>query len=127
MKNACKFTRKVRRPASKEDGESAVLAKLAKLPRPDRLIGERLHAIIRTNAPMLSPKVWHGMPAYVRDRKVVCFFQSGQKLNTRYSTLGFCDKANLDDGHMWPTAYALKTLTPVEEATIAALVRMAVD
>jgi len=114
-------------PEDKADGESAVLAKFAALPQPDRAIGERLHAIIKANAPSLSPKTWYGMPAYAKDGNVICFFQSGQKFKARYATLGFSDKANLDDGRMWPTAYALKELTAAEEATISALVRKAVS
>ncbi len=113
--------------AKKEDGESAVLEKLAALPQPDRAIGERLHAIIKASAPALSPKTWYGMPAYARDGNVVCFFQSGQKFKTRYATLGFSDKARLDDGHMWPTAFALKELTAAEEAKICALIKKAVS
>jgi uncharacterized protein YdhG (YjbR/CyaY superfamily) len=113
--------------ADKADGESAVLAKIAALPQPDRAIGERLHAIIKANAPSLSPKTWYGMPAYARDGNVVCFFQSAQKFKTRYVALGFSDKAHLDEGHMWPTAFALKELTVAEEAKICALVRRAVS
>jgi uncharacterized protein YdhG (YjbR/CyaY superfamily) len=109
------------------DGESAVLAKIAALPQPDRAMAERLHAIIKANAPALSPKTWYGMPAYARDGNVVCFFQSGQKFKTRYATLGFSDKANLDEGQMWPTAFALKELTAAEEAKIGALVKKAVS
>src|ERR1700730_16384860 len=108
------------------DGESAVLAKIAALPQPDRAMSERLHAIIKANAPALSPKTWYGMPAYAKDGNVVCFFQSAQKFKTRYATLGFSDKANLDEGHLWPTAFALKELTPAEEAKIGALVKKAV-
>ncbi len=108
-------------------GESAVLAKIAGLPPPDRTMAERLHAIIKANAPALSPKTWYGMPAYAKDGNVVCFFQSAQKFKTRYATLGFSDKANLDEGHMWPTAFALKELTAAEEAKIAALVKKAVS
>jgi uncharacterized protein YdhG (YjbR/CyaY superfamily) len=115
------------RRADKTDGESAVLAKIAALPQPDRAMGERLHAIIKANAPALSPKTWYGMPAYAKDGNVVCFFQSGQTFKTRYATLGFSDKANLDEGHMWPTAFALKELTTAEEAKICALVRKAVS
>lgn len=111
----------------KEDGESAVLANIAAMPGPDRAIAERLHAIIQANAPTLSPRLWYGMPAYARDGKVVCFFQSAQKFNTRYATLGFSHDANLDDGVMWPTAFALKQLTAAEEARIAALVKQAVN
>ena len=113
--------------ASKADGEGAVLAKIAAMPEPDRAIGKRLHAIVKASAPALSPKLWYGMPAYARDDKVVCFFQSAQKFKTRYATFGFSDKANLDDGHLWPTAFALKALTAVEEARIGALVKQAVS
>jgi uncharacterized protein YdhG (YjbR/CyaY superfamily) len=107
--------------------ESAVLAKIAALPQPDRAIGERLHAIIKANAPDLAPRTWYGMPAYAKEGKVVCFFQSGQKFKTRYATLGFSDKANLDEGQMWPTAFAIKELTAAEEERIGALVRQAVS
>ena len=113
------------RRADKADGESAVLAKIAALTQPDRVIGERLHAIIKANAPALSPKTWYGMPAYARDGNVVCFFQSAQKFKSRYATIGFSDKANLDEGHMWPTAFALKELTAAAEARICALVKKA--
>jgi len=115
------------RRADKADEESAVLAKIAALPQPDRAMGERLHAIIKANAPALSPKTWYGMPAYAKDGNVVCFFQSAQTFKTRYATLGFSDKANLDEGHMWPTAFALKELTAADEAMIAALVKKAVS
>ena len=110
---------------NKADGENDVLAKIAEMPEPDRALAERLHAIIRANAPALAPKTWYGMPAYARDGKVVCFFQSAQKFNTRYATLGFSDIANLDEGAMWPTAFALKELTAAEEARIGALVKQA--
>ena len=113
--------------ADKADGESDVLGKIAEMPEPDRAIGERLHAIIKASAPSLSPKLWYGMPAYAKDGKVVCFFQGAQKFNTRYATLGFSDQANLDEGAMWPTAFALKELTAAEEARIAALVKKAVS
>src|SRR5438876_3828174 len=113
--------------ADKTDGESAVLAKIAAMREPDRALGKRLHAIIRASAPALSPKLWYGMPAYAKDDKVVCFFQSAQKFNTRYATLGFSDKANLDEGALWPTAFALKQLTATEEARIDALVKKAVS
>jgi hypothetical protein len=113
--------------ADKADGEGAVLAKIAAMPEPDRAMGKRLHAIIKASAPALSPKLWYGMPAYAKDGKIVCFFQSAQKFNTRYATLGFSDKANLDDGHLWPTAFALKELTAAEEARIGALVKKAVS
>jgi hypothetical protein len=112
--------------ADRADGESAVLAQIAAMPGPDRAIGERLHAIIKASAPALSPRLWYGMPAYARDGKVVCFFQSAQKFKTRYATLGFMHEANLDDGAMWPTAFALKELTAAEEARIGALVKKAV-
>jgi uncharacterized protein YdhG (YjbR/CyaY superfamily) len=112
--------------ATKADGESDVLAKIAEMPDQDRAIAERLHAIVRAAAPSLSPRTWYGMPAYAReDGKVVCFFQSGYKFKTRYATLGFSDKANLDEGAMWPSAFALKELTDVEEARISALVKKA--
>ena len=106
--------------------ESAVLAKIATMPAPDRAMGERLHAIIKASAPGLAPRLWYGMPAYAKDGAVVCFFQSAQKFKTRYATLGFSDKATLDEGHMWPTAYALKELTADDEARIGALVKRAV-
>jgi hypothetical protein len=113
--------------ADKADRESAVLAKIAEMPEPDRALGERLHAIIKACAPALSPKLWYGMPAYAKDGKVVCFFQSAQKFNTRYATFGFMHGANLDEGAMWPTAFALKELTAAEEARIGALVKKAVS
>ena len=112
--------------ADKEDGEGAVLAKLAEMPESDRVIGERLHAIIKVGAPALSPRLWYGMPAYAKGGKVVCFFQSAQKFKTRYATLGFMHEANLDEGAMWPTAFALKELTDAEEARIDALLKKAV-
>jgi len=112
--------------AGKGDGESDVLAKIAAMRPPDRALGERLHALIKTSAPLLSPRTWYGMPAYAKDGKVVCFFQSAQKFKTRYATLGFSDKANLDEGEMWPTAFALRELTAPEEARIGALVKKAV-
>ena len=113
--------------AGKADGESDVLAKIAEMPEPDRAMAERLHALIKANAPALSPKTWYGMPAYARNGKVVCFFQSAQKFNSRYATFGFSDTANLDDGAMWPTTFALKELTGTEEARIGALVKRAVS
>ena len=113
--------------AGKADEESEVLAKIAAMPAPDRTMGERLHAIIKASAPGLSPKLWYGMPAYARDGSVVCFFQAAQKFKTRYSTLGFSDKATLDEGNMWPTSFALKELTAADEARIAALVKKAVS
>jgi uncharacterized protein YdhG (YjbR/CyaY superfamily) len=113
--------------ARKADEESAVLAKIAEMPEADRAMGERLHAIIKANAPVLTPKLWYGMPAYTKDGKVVCFFQSAQKFKSRYATFGFNDDANLDDGAMWPTSFALKELTAADEARIAALVKKAVS
>jgi uncharacterized protein YdhG (YjbR/CyaY superfamily) len=108
-------------------GERAVLAKIAEMPEPDRAMAERLHAIVGASAPALSPKTWYGMPAYARDGKVVCFFQSAQKFDSRYATFGFSDEANLDDGAMWPTSFALKKLTAADEARIGALVKKAVS
>jgi hypothetical protein len=113
--------------ADKADGESAVLAKIAEMPEPDRAISERLHAIIKASAPALSPRLWYGMPAYAKDGKVVCFFRDTQKFKERYMTLGFNQEANLDEGAMWPIAFALKELTAAEEARIAALVKKAVS
>jgi uncharacterized protein YdhG (YjbR/CyaY superfamily) len=113
--------------AAKADGESAVLAKLAEMPEPDRAMGERLHAIIKANAPALSPKTWYGMPAYAKDGKVVCFFQPAQKFKERYATFGFSDQANLDEGTMWPTSFALTELTAADEARIGELVKQAVS
>ncbi|MGE3783934.1 MAG: iron chaperone [Alphaproteobacteria bacterium] len=113
--------------ADKADGEHDVLAKIAEMPEPDRSMAERLHALIKASAPELSPRTWYGMPAYAKQGSVVCFFQSSQKFKTRYATLGFSDKANLDDGRMWPTAFALKELTAADEAKIAALVKQAVN
>ena len=113
--------------AGKGDGESDVLAKIAEMPKADRVMAERLHAIVKATAPDLTPRTWYGMPAYAKDGKVVCFFQSAQKFKSRYSTLGFSDKANLDDGAMWPTSFALKDLTDADEARIAELVKKAVS
>jgi hypothetical protein len=113
--------------ADKADGESAVLAKIAEMPEPDRAMGERLHAVIKASAPALSPRLWYGMPAYAKDGKVICFFQSAQKFKTRYATFGFSDEANLDEGAMWPTAFALAELTAADEARIGALVKKAVS
>ena len=113
--------------ADKADGESAVLAKIAQMPQPDRALGERLHAIITASAPSLSPKLWYGMPAYAKGGKVVCFFQPAHKFKTRYATLGFNDSANLDEGALWPVAFALKELTAAEEASIGELVKKAVS
>ncbi len=111
----------------KAEGESAVLAAIAAMKEPDRAMGKRLHAIIKASAPALSPKTWYGMPAYAKDGKVVCFFQSAQKFNTRYATLGFSDTANLDEGALWPVAFALKELTAAAETKIGALVKKAVS
>ena len=111
----------------KADGEIDVLAKIAEMAEPDRVLAERLHAITKASAPSLSPKTWYGMPAYAKDSNVVCFFQSAQKFNTRYAMLGFSDNANLDDGAMWPTYFALKELTAAEEARIVALLKKAVS
>jgi uncharacterized protein YdhG (YjbR/CyaY superfamily) len=113
--------------ADKADGESAVLAKIAGMPEPDRAMGKRLHAVIRASAPALSPRLWYGMPAYAKDGKVVCWFQGARKFDTRYASLGFSDKANLDEGALWPVAFALKELTAAEEARIGALVKKAVS
>jgi uncharacterized protein YdhG (YjbR/CyaY superfamily) len=113
--------------AGKADAESDVLAKIAEMPEPDRAMAERLHALIKDSAPSLAPRTWYGMPAYAKDGKVVCFFQSAQRFKTRYATLGFSDKANLDDGAMWPTSFALMELTAAEEARIGALVEKAVS
>lgn len=112
--------------ADKAEGESAVLEKLAKMPEQDRAMGKRLHTIIMTSAPALVPRLWYGMPAYAKDGKVVCFFQDANKFKTRYATLGFSDKANLDEGSMWPVTFALKKLTAAEEAKISSLVKKAV-
>ena len=117
--------RELKVAADEAEGESTVLAKIAELPGPDRAMARRLHTIIKTSAPALSPKLWYGMPAYARDGKIVCFFQSAQKFKTRYATLGFNDPANLDDGTMWPVAYALTKLTAADEARIGALVKKA--
>jgi uncharacterized protein YdhG (YjbR/CyaY superfamily) len=112
----------------KADGESVVLAKIAEMPEPDRTMGERLHAIVKASAPALSPKTWYGMPAYAnKGDKVVCFFQSAEKFNSRYATFSFSDEANLDEGAMWPTSFALKELGATEEARIGALVKRAVS
>jgi uncharacterized protein YdhG (YjbR/CyaY superfamily) len=112
--------------AGKTDGESDVLAKIAEMPDSDRVMAERLHALVKDTAPELSPRTWYGMPAYAKDDKVVCFFQSAAKFKARYATVGFSDRANLDQGAMWPTSFALKELTPTEEKKIATLVKKAV-
>ncbi|HUI87088.1 MAG TPA: DUF1801 domain-containing protein [Anaerolineales bacterium] len=126
---AMKETLKERKlAANKEEAEKAALAAIAAMKEPDRSMAKRIHAIIKENAPGLAPKTWYGMPAYANaDDKVICFFQTGQKFKSRYSTLGFQDAANLDDGAMWPTSFALKELTPADEARIAALVKKAVS
>jgi uncharacterized protein YdhG (YjbR/CyaY superfamily) len=118
--------RELKAAAGKEAGESAVLAKIAEMPEADRAMAERLHAIVKASAPALSPRTWYGMPAYAKDGKVVCFFQSAQKFKTRYATFGFSDKANLDEGAMWPTSFALKGLTADTESRIGTLVKRAV-
>jgi uncharacterized protein YdhG (YjbR/CyaY superfamily) len=113
--------------AGKADGEGDVLAKIAEMSGPDRAMAERLHALIKASAPALSPRTWYGMPAYAKDGKVVCFFQSAQKFKSRYATFGFSDEANLDEGAMWPTSFALRELTAADEARIRALVKRAVS
>jgi uncharacterized protein YdhG (YjbR/CyaY superfamily) len=124
---ARELTVETRRGADKADGESAVRAKIAEMPEPDRSMAKRLHAIIKASAPALSPKTWYGMPAYAKDGNVICFFQSAQKFKTRYATFGFSDKAKFDEGTMWPTAFALTELTAANEARIGALVKKAVS
>jgi uncharacterized protein YdhG (YjbR/CyaY superfamily) len=126
MKEHLQEQKAAARRNSREEDEQAVLAKIAEMQEPDRAMAMRLHAIIKMNAPVLSPKLWYGMPAYARDGKVVCFFQSAEKFKARYATLGFNDSANLDEGAFWPVAYALKELTDVEEAKISELVKKAV-
>jgi uncharacterized protein YdhG (YjbR/CyaY superfamily) len=128
MKERIRELKAAARPGADEaGGESAVLAKIAEMPEPDRTMGKRLHSIIKASAPALSPRLWYGMPAYAKDGKVVCFFQAARKFGTRYATLGFSDKANLDEGAMWPTTFALMGLTAAEEARIAALAKKAVS
>lgn len=131
MKDRAKELKAEARRGAREDkaaeAERAVLEKIAEMQESDRVMAERLHAIIKANAPGLSPRTWYGMPAYAKDGKVVCFFQSAQKFDTRYATLGFNDAAKLDDGAMWPTAFALKAVTAAEEERIAALVKKAVS
>jgi uncharacterized protein YdhG (YjbR/CyaY superfamily) len=119
--------RELKAEARRADGESALLAKIAEMPEPDRAMAERLHAIVKASAPALSPKTWYGMPAYAKDGKVVCYFQSAHKFKSRYATFGFSDEANLDEGAVWPTAFALKKLTAAGEARIGALVKQAVS
>jgi uncharacterized protein YdhG (YjbR/CyaY superfamily) len=129
MKERARELKAERRGGSRADttnGEGAVLAKIAEMPEPDRAMATRLHAIVKASAPALAPKTWYGMPAYAKDGKVVCFFQSARKFNARYATFGFSDVATLDDGAMWPTAFALKELSTAEEVKIAALVKKAV-
>ena len=126
-KTTRKATKTMNPAAKKTDSEAAVIAMIAAMPAPDRELGGRLHSIIKANAPALEPKLWYGMPAYARDGKIVCFFQSAQKFKTRYATFGFMHEANLDDGAMWPTAFALKQLGATEEARISALVKKAVS
>jgi uncharacterized protein YdhG (YjbR/CyaY superfamily) len=119
--------REMKARSSKAEEESAALAAIAKMPTPDRILAERLHAIIKANAPVLSPKTWYGMPAYTKDGQVVCYFQNASKFKVRYATFGFSDEANLDEGHMWPTVFALTQLTAVEEASIVALLKKALS
>jgi uncharacterized protein YdhG (YjbR/CyaY superfamily) len=118
--------RELKAQQSKADGESDLLAKISEMPEQDRVMAERVHAIVSASAPVLSPRTWYGMPAYAKDGKVVCFFRPAHKFKDRYATLGFNDTATLDEGHMWPTSFALKELTPKEEAKIGALVKKAV-
>ena len=128
MKNrAQELKAEARADKNKAEGESIVLAAIAAMPEAERAMAKRLHALIKASAPTLSPKTWYGMTAYAKDDKVVCFFQSAKKFNTRYATLGFSDAANLDEGALWPTAFALKELTAAEEARIGALVKKAVS
>ena len=119
--------RELKAEARAEEGEGDVLAKIAEMPEPDRVMAERIHVIIKASAPSLSPKTWYGMPAYARDGKVVCYFTSAAKFNSRYATFGFSDKANLDEGAMWPTSFALKEMTAADEERIGALVKKAVS
>jgi uncharacterized protein YdhG (YjbR/CyaY superfamily) len=127
MKERSQELKAARRRGKKEDEEGAVLAKIAEMPESDRIMAERLHDLIRSSAPALSPKLWYGMPAYAKDGKIVCFFQSAQKFKSRYATFGFNDDANLDEGTMWPTSFALTELTAADEARIGALVKKAVS
>ncbi len=126
MRERVREMRAAARRGPRPDDEAAVRAKIAEMPEPDRAMAERVHEIIRAAAPDLSPRLWYGMPAYAKAGKVVCFFQAAHKFNTRYATLGFTDAANLDEGNMWPTSFALKELTPAEEARVATLVKKAV-
>ena len=127
MKERAQELKAEARRGPRADGESAVLAKIAEMPEPDRAMGERLHAIIKASAPALAPKTWYGMPAYAKDGKVVCYFTPASKFKSRYATFGFNDEANLDEGNMWPVSFALKELTAAEEARIGALVKKAVS
>lgn len=127
MKQRAEEVKSARRSGGKADGEQDVLAKIAEMKEPDRAMAERIHAIVKASAPALTPKTWYGMPAYAKDGKVVCFFQSAQKFKSRYATFGFSDEANLDEGAMWPTAFALTKLTAADEARIGALVKKAVS
>ena len=127
MKERAKEQKAEARANKKAEGESDLLAKIAEMPEPDRAMAERLHEIVKANAPALSPKTWYGMPAYAKDGKVVCFFQSADKFKSRYATFGFSDQANLDEGAMWPTSFALKELTAAEQKEIGALVKKAVS
>jgi uncharacterized protein YdhG (YjbR/CyaY superfamily) len=119
--------RETKAAANKMDGESAVLEKIAEMREPDRALGKRLHAVIKASAPSLSPTLWYGMPAYAKDGKMICFFQPAQKFKTRYATLGFSDKAHLDEGAIWPNAFAVTKLTAADEARVGALVKRAVS
>jgi uncharacterized protein YdhG (YjbR/CyaY superfamily) len=125
-KAAMRETARERRRTSKADQESDLLEKIAEMPKPDRVMAERIHALVRANAPDLTPRTWYGMPAYAKDGKVLCFFQSAHKFKARYATFGFSDQANLDAGGMWPTSFALTELTPAEEKKIGALLKKAV-
>ena len=127
MKERASELKAASRRGKKADDEGAVLEKIAEMPEPDRVLAERLHEIIKASAPDLSPKLWYGMPAYAKDGKVLCFFQPAQKFKSRYATLGFDDTANLDEGTMWPTAFALTELTADDEARIGTLVKKAVS
>jgi len=127
MKERSRELKAATRRGKKVDEEDAVLAKIAEMPEPDRIMAERLHDLIKTSAPALSPKLWYGMPAYAKDGKIVCFFQSAQKFKSRYATFGFNDDAKLDEGTMWPTSFALTELTTADEARIGALVKKAVS
>jgi uncharacterized protein YdhG (YjbR/CyaY superfamily) len=127
MKERARELKAERRRGANQDGEADVLAKIAEMPKPDRVMAERVHELVKASAPDLSPKTWYGMPAYAKDGKVVCFFQSAAKFKARYATFGFNDTATLDDGNMWPTSFALKKLTRTEETRIAYLVKQAVS